>query len=217
MRVSLLQPKIIRGNIEHNLNRIQRLIEKSIGDLLVLPEYVLTGSLILDKEADLSKWIKKNNESKENIKVPQGKTLILNSLIYNDEKIYNCCELLPSGKKQMKLYPDETEIRKGITPGTKHQIIRLYNKKIKIIICSDLKYWNLLNIEDVDFLVWIYHFTKENYNKRMTELKKIIKVKKKPILVSSITSDKNIGFSTYIDQNRTISLSEDEGILELEI
>jgi|SRR5690554_910611 len=217
MRVSLLQPEIIRGNIKHNLNRIQRLIEKSIGDLLVLPEYVLTGSLILDKEADLSKWIKESNESKKNIKVPQGKTVIFNSLIYNDEKIYNCCELLPGGKKQMKLYPDDTEIRKGITPGTKHHIIKLYNKKFKIIICSDLKYWNILDIRNIDFIVWIYHFTKDNYNKRMTELKKIIKEKKKPILVSSIISDKNIGFSTYINQNKTISLSEYEGILELEI
>lgn len=48
-------------------------------------------------------------------------------------------------------------------------------------------------------------------------LQKIVKEVKKPILVSSILSDKNIGFSTYIDENKTRSLSGYEGILELEI
>jgi predicted amidohydrolase len=52
MRVSLLQPRIIRSDIEHNLAAIQRLVGGRKGDLLVLPEYALTGSLVLDLEAD---------------------------------------------------------------------------------------------------------------------------------------------------------------------
>lgn len=42
MRISLLQPEIIRGNIQHNAEVIQHLIDKSKGELLVLPEYALT-------------------------------------------------------------------------------------------------------------------------------------------------------------------------------
>ncbi len=43
MRLSLLQPWIIRGNIEHNLEVIQRLVNESKGELLVLAEYALKG------------------------------------------------------------------------------------------------------------------------------------------------------------------------------
>jgi len=56
MRLSLLQPRIIRSNIEHNLKAIQGLVDESKGDLSVRPEYALTGSLVLDLEADFHDW-----------------------------------------------------------------------------------------------------------------------------------------------------------------
>ena len=56
MRVSLLQPGITRGDIGRNLTVVQRLIEQAKGDLLVLPEYALTGSLVLDQHADVRQW-----------------------------------------------------------------------------------------------------------------------------------------------------------------
>ncbi len=217
MKISLIQPKIIRGNIEHNLNKIQRLIKKSVGDLLVLPEYALTGSLVLDSEADLCQWIEESNKAKKEIRIPEEKVLLLNSLIQKNKIIYNCCELLPTGIKQMKVHPDDTEKSKGIISGEKHEVIDLLNKKFKILICSDLKHWNRIDTKGLDFILWIYHFTQDNYKKRISELKTIIREKKIPILASSIISDKNIGFSTYIDENKIISMSEYEGILELEL
>ncbi|MCK4449344.1 MAG: hypothetical protein KAX26_02005, partial [Anaerolineae bacterium] len=56
MRLSLLQPRIVRGDIAHNLAAIQRLVNESKGELLVLAEYALTGSLVLDLEADVRDW-----------------------------------------------------------------------------------------------------------------------------------------------------------------
>lgn len=48
MKISLLQPHIRRGEIAHNRAEIQTLIEQAQGELLVLPEYALTGSLTLE-------------------------------------------------------------------------------------------------------------------------------------------------------------------------
>jgi len=72
MRVSLLQPKIKRGNVEQNLETIQRLMKRSIGDLLILPEYVLTGSLVLDKEANVHDWAARCREAKTQIHIIEG-------------------------------------------------------------------------------------------------------------------------------------------------
>jgi predicted amidohydrolase len=59
MKLSLLQPRIIRGDIEHNMTVIQKLINEKRGDLLVLPEYALTGSLVLDLKADVHDWARR--------------------------------------------------------------------------------------------------------------------------------------------------------------
>lgn len=49
MKISILQPKIERGNISKNVTSIQNLINNASGDLLILAEYALTGSLVLEK------------------------------------------------------------------------------------------------------------------------------------------------------------------------
>lgn len=98
MRLSLLQPRIIRGNIEHNLEVIQRLVNESKGELLVLAEYVLTGSLVLDLEADVRDWALRSAKAKARINVPEGKHLLINTLAEFDGNLHNCCELLPTGE-----------------------------------------------------------------------------------------------------------------------
>ncbi len=96
MNVSLLQPRIIRGNIKHNLKVVQRLVNEGRGDLLVLPEYVLTGSLTLDLEANVHDWTREAADAKARINLPDGKYLLINSLIEIDSTLRNCCELLPT-------------------------------------------------------------------------------------------------------------------------
>jgi len=80
MRLSLLQPHIARGNIEHNVKAVQRLVDESRGDLLVLPEYALTGSLVLDLGADVHDWARRSARAKALINVPEGRCLLINTL-----------------------------------------------------------------------------------------------------------------------------------------
>lgn len=216
MKVSLLQPEIIRGNINYNSKKVQELVDQSSGDLLVLPEYVFTGSLVLNEQADLEKWCNDIQHAKEKIIIPNGKILMFNSLVKLDGKKYNCCQLLPTTKKQIKVYPDQTERNRGIVPGQRHDVFNLHDKKFKILICSDLKYWKLIETAGLDFMIWVYHFTAENYQKRIAELRNFIRERKIPVLVSSLVSDQNSGNSLYIEDDKIVALSRHEGILEVE-
>ncbi len=65
MKISLLQPEIIRGDINHNLKQIQNLVNQSCGELLVLPEYALTGSLVLESNANINEWCEKSEIEKK--------------------------------------------------------------------------------------------------------------------------------------------------------
>jgi len=217
MRLSLLQPRIIRGDIEHNLKVIQRLVDESKGDLLVLPEYALTGSLVLDLEADVHDWAQRSADAKTRIKIPDGKYLLINSLVEIDTTLRNCCELLPLVESQIKLFPDKTERNSGILPGTEQKIFELFDKRFKVIICSDIKEMDEIPTNGLDFLVFVYHFTESNFPRVMPLVKSMSKERKLPVLASSLVSDRNHGFSSFVNGNVIVSLSRQEGILEVEI
>ncbi len=217
MKITLLQPEIIRGDIINNTRIIQNLIGNSVGDLLILPEYGLTGSLTFDNKANVQKWCEMSQKAIKNIKIPKNKILIINSLKKLDNNIYNICELLPTDKYQLKVYPDDTEKNNNINPGEFHEVFNLFGKKFKILICMDFKYAGKIPTDNVDFFIWIYHFTKENYPRMLSLLKDFVKKRTIPIMASSLVSDKNCGFSTFIDNNMVISLSNFEGLLEIEI
>lgn len=112
-----MQPRIIRGDIDFNTRAIQNLVDRSKGELLVLPEYALTGSLVFEPGAEIKEWADKSKQAKGRIKIPEGKRLLINSLLEVDNKFYNVCELLPEGGRQYKLFPDQPEVEAGIIPG----------------------------------------------------------------------------------------------------
>ena len=87
MQLSFLQPAIVRGNIEHNLSVVQKLVYQSQGQLLVLPEYALTGSLVLDKGADVREWALGSAQAKARLSIPDGKYLLINTLVEFDGKL----------------------------------------------------------------------------------------------------------------------------------
>ena len=217
MRLSLLQPQIVRGDIEHNLTVIQRLIDESRGDLLVLPEYALTGSLVLDLEADAHDWARKSADAKSRLNVPNGKHLLINTLAEFDGKLRNCCELLPLGEFQFKLFPDQTELDAGILPGNEKKIFELCDKPFKVVICFDLPHIDKIPTDNLDFILFIYHFTDNNFTRVMQEVKSVSKARELRVLVSSLVSDKNIGFSSFVDGDVVVSLPRQEEILEVEI
>jgi len=217
MKMSLLQPRIIRGDIEHNLEVVQRLADEARGDLLVLPEYVLTGSLVLDLRADARDWARRSADAKRRISVPSSKYLLVNTLVEIDDTLRNCCELLPTGEFQFKLFPDEAEQNAGILPGTEQKIFELLGKSFKAVICSDIRHMNKIPTDGLDFLAFIYHFTDNNFPGVMSSARNVSKERKLPVLVSSLVSDRNNGFSSFVNSDVVVSLSKLEGILEIEI
>lgn len=218
MKISILQPRIKRGNIQKNATNIQRLINDASGDLLILAEYALTGSLVLDEDADVHKWAFESEIAMQGLSVPTDKNLLINGLITKDEQIYNACTLLPSYKiAQVKTYLDKPETDSGIKPGNGVSVFQMNDKKFIIIICSDLREIERIPTDSADMLLFIFHFTPENYENRIADLVSISKKRNLPILTASLTSDKNHGHSCYIFGSTIISLTNQEGILEITI
>ena len=98
MKISLLQPRIRHGEISYNHAQIQSLMEQAQGDLLVLPEYPLTGSLTLETSPNPRAWAEACAREKVLLSIPAGKFLLLNSLVSFPDGLRNCCELLPGGE-----------------------------------------------------------------------------------------------------------------------
>lgn len=218
MRISVLQPNIERGNILKNAATIQRLINKASGEILVLGEYALTGSLVLEKEVDIQKWVTESEIAMSRLSIPDGKRLLINSLINKDNKINNACAMLPSNRiTQIKNYLDKIEVEAGIYPGSEVPILQINDKKIIIVICSDLKEIDKIQTASADFIIFIFHFTLNNYEIVRDELISISKARKIPIIAVSLVSDKNCGHSCYIYESTIISLGNEEGILEVTI
>lgn len=192
-------------------------MKRSIGDLLILPEYALTGSLVPDKEANVHDWAVRCREAKTQIHIVEGKHLLINTLEEINGQLRNCRELLPEREFQFKLFPDETELNHCVVAGTEQKIFSLMDRRFKTIICSDIRRVDEISTEDLDFVVFVYHFTEENYRRVISEAKNVAKERNLPILASSWVSDKNNGFSSYIDAEKIISLPAVEGILEIEL
>jgi len=93
----------------------------------------------------------------------------------------------------------------------------LGGKLFKVAICYDLAHMDKIPTGGLDFLLWIYHFTEDNFPRRIQMVKDISRTRGLPVLVSSLVSDKNSGFSSFVDGDVVASLPRQEGILEVEI
>ena len=217
MKISLLQPRIRRGEIAHNRARIQTLIEQAQGELLVLPEYALTGSLTLETSPNPRAWAEACASEKALLSIPPGKFLLLNSLVSFPDGLRNCCELLPGEEYYCKLYPDETEQKAGILPGTQTKIFTLDGKRFSVLICFDLPHIEHIPASGLDFLLFVYHFTPYNLERVLGEAQQAARSHRLPILVSSLVSDQNNGNSAFIRNGLTVLLGEQPGIMEVDI
>lgn len=216
VRISILQPEIERGNIQKNIAIIQRLMNNANGNLLILAEYALTGSLVLDENANIQEWAADSEIAVQELSVPKDKSLLINSLIVKDKKIYNACTLLPSNEIiQIKTIPDKTETNAGICAGNGNSIVQLDGKKIIIVICSDIAGIDKISTSGADIMLFIYHFTPENYKNRLADVVRVSKERNIPIITASLTSDKNYGHSCYVCGSTVIALGNHEGILEI--
>jgi len=216
MKVSLLQPYIRRGDIAHNRAQIETLMEQAAGELLVLPEYALTGSLTLETSPDPRAWAEICAREKALLAIPPGKFLLLNSLVSFPDGLRNCCELLPGGEYYCKLNPDETEQRAGILPGAQPKVFTLNGKRFSVLICFDLPHIKHIPISGLDFLLFVYHFTPHNLERVLGEARQAARSHRLPLLVSSLVSDQNNGNSAFIRNGLTVLLGEQPGIMEVE-
>lgn len=218
MKISVLQPEIERGNIKKNAAIIQKLINKANGDLLILAEYALTGSLVLENNVDIQKWAFESEVAKQEFSIPENKRLLINCLIIKEEQIYNACTLLPTDEIiQIKTIPDRTETDSGIRAGKGFSIVEFEDKKMIIIICSDIVGIDKLSTIGADLIFFIYHFTPENHAKHMNNLVQLSTERNIPIITASLVSDKNYGHSCYVFGSTIVSLGNDNGILEVNI
>lgn len=216
MKISVLQPEIERGNIQKNVATIQRLMDNANGDLLILAEYALSGSLVLDESANIRIWAAESERAKQSLSVPENKKLLINSLIIKDNRLYNACTLLPGDDiMQIKMIPDKTERNAGICAGNGISIAEFNGTKMIIIICSDFAGIDKISTSGADVILFVYHFTSENLNSRLADIVRISKERNIPIITASLTSDQNYGHSCYVFGSTVVALGNHEGILEI--
>jgi predicted amidohydrolase len=215
MRISLLQPDILSGEIEHNLSTIQRLVDSAEGDLIVLPEYAFTGTVRLGTGADIEDWARRSALAKRLLAVPDGKVVLINALVETDAGIQNCTELLPTGRQQPKLILNAAERAAGIVPGTGQRTFNLFGKQFKVMACATLDSADAFALEGLDFAIWVFHFTNDNYARAMADVKRVSEVNSLRIFVSSLVNGHSIGLSAYVDGHVQLVLPRREGILEV--
>ena len=149
--------------------------------------------------------------------MPPGKHLLINMLSEFNGSLYNCCKLLPADERYYKLFPDQTELDAGIQPGTEQKVFELFGRRFKVVICYDLPHMQSIPTDALDFLLFVYHFTESNFARVIGEIKEISVARKLRVLASSLVSDRNNGLSSFVDGRVVVSLSNQQGILEVEI
>lgn len=216
MRLSLLQPRITTGDVEQNVETIQRLIDAAEGDLLVLPEYALTGAVLADNGTDPRHWARLSEQAAERLRIPAGKMLLANALIERGGALLNCCMLLPAGEQQQcKRHLSRVEQAAGLVPGGDQQVFDCFDRRFRVLICTDLGHVQPGDLSDVDFLLWIFHFTRANTTRAMSAVRRLSEENAIRVFVSSLVSDANIGLSAYVDGQVQLVLPLREGILEV--
>lgn len=217
MRVSVIQPEIVRGDIDHNVKVINRQLERCEGELIVLAEYALTGSLVLDQQANPYDWAKQSDKALSDLVIPAGKTILINHLTEENGQLFNESTFLPSGGFQRKCFPDKPELDAGIRQTSDFPLFTYQGRRFKIIICSDLRSIDRLPTDGADFLLFIFHFTRHNQTDALNQVKTLSLTRKLPVIIASLCSDQNCGHSAYVNGNTVVSLGDREGILEIEI
>lgn len=218
MRLSILQPAIVRGDIRYNMTQIQKLINNAAGDILVLGEYALTGSLVLDETADAVRWADACAKAAAEFQIPAGKRLLFNGLFHTHEGLRNACVWLPGGDiAQVKVGPDAPELDAGIAGGGAIFPIDFGARRAPIVICSDLREPQDIDTTDADFILFIFHFTPQNRSEVMARIQALSKERGLPVVTASLVSDRNCGHSCYVFGNTVVALGAHEGILELKL
>lgn len=215
MRISLLQPSIVPGDCEHNIQSIRRLLSRAGGELLILPEYAVTGPLVLQPGAALDEWVRHGERGAGLLDPGAGRSLLLNIITFDGASFRNTCRLWPRTEEQHKLYPDETEVAHGIVPATVQTVFDISGTRFKVLICSDLRIESTMSFEGLQFIVFVYHFALNSRARVLDEVRALSCRTGLPVLCSSMTSEFHAGGSCLIHGEIMAALGPEQGILEV--
>ena len=156
MQIALAQIDVISGNIEFNLNKMKKFIQKSAregNDLVVFPEMTDTGyemDVILDKA---SSWkenvvpVLQEEAKKNNINVIAGVSERVSSDVFNSVAcIDKKGELIGSYRKTHLITAEPMLEHHSLKSGEKFCVIEIEGKKIGIMTCYEIRFPEIARI-----------------------------------------------------------------------
>ncbi|HOA24090.1 MAG: hypothetical protein WBH90_02105 [Aggregatilineales bacterium] len=215
MRLSFLQPEIIPGDAEHNVRAVQHLIDEAEGDLLVLPEYVLTGPPT--PGMDVAAWAAYGASVRSALNVPPGKAVLINTLVERGGEVVNCCELLDTGQQQAKLYLTDAERAAGISAGHEQHVFSFGERQFAVCICERLMADRLAPAEQIDFALWISHFDRAALPDALASAREVSEARGVRVFMSALLTDEHVGVSAYVDGKLQLAVPRRRSIMEVVI
>ncbi|MDD3115435.1 MAG: carbon-nitrogen family hydrolase [Anaerovibrio sp.] len=165
MKVSILQLPIEEGSLEHNLDAMSAMLDKTMNssqrpDTILLPELWNTGFY--------PKPISQYADSQDNWKNHMGRlaaeytvNIVAGSIaVEHDKNIYNTCYIFDRAGKNTAFY-EKTHLfspareDQDFTPGSRLTVFQLDSIKCGIIICYDLRFPEIarqLALQDISIL-----------------------------------------------------------------
>lgn len=213
MRLSLLQPGVRCDDVEANARAAQALIDTAEGDLLVLPEYALTGPPRCG--IDPAAWAAAAARALAALSIPPSKALLANALVEEGGSTYNCCELLGTGQRQCKLSLTRAEVEAGLAPGRQQHIFEFDGARFAVLLCPDYDATRAFSTDGVDFALWISHVDRDAAAGALTAAAHLSQARSLRVFLSSLIADDNSGLSAYVDERVQLSLPRREAILEV--
>ena len=161
-RVGVIQPNIVFGDIDGNIERISRLVN-AVGewDLLILPELTFTGYVFESrgeaKEYGL-RYMDKSLRWMEKISGEYGGGVVAGFVEYTHDKVFNSAAIAVDGEikgvyRKIHLFYREKE---WFDPGDKEPfVVQVGRAKVGIMICYDWMFpevARILSLEGADII-----------------------------------------------------------------
>lgn len=215
MRLSLLQPEIRPGDVEHNVRAAQQLIDEAEGDLLVLPEYALTGPPPAGE--DIAAWAERGAAACEALTLPVGKALLVNCIRQHRGGFANRCELLGTGQQQVKLHLTAAEREAGMIAGDERRVFSYQGRRFAVFTSSRLEAAQLDAADDLDFVLWLTHFERAALSDALARGRDVSAACGLRIFMNTLLVDEWVSLSAYVDGYLQLAVPRRLSIMEVAI
>lgn len=181
-RVALVQPHLVWGNVEANLDAFQKRVDNCKGcDLIVFPELFVSGCEMKKKDKEVAMKTKDEIAAYYPAVIDRmkqwaahSKALIIGSTIYKEEgKYYNrLLAVFPDG--HYACYDKHNCFKKGsFSPGDKQLVVDWKGHRFATYICYDLRFpeWSR-NDDRYDTAIYIANWPesrRDDWNRLLRE------------------------------------------------